>query len=188
MSKPEFSISPEQIAALVNPIRLEIYTVLRTDGAMTAKGLAARLQRSEMSLYYHLRLLTAQGLLLTESRPTATKPETAYSVRGRMVVEDIDLAEATNRLAVERNFEAILKAAIREHRNAIEALGNASHDDLSIGRLAVRLSPEHMVELRKRLRELSEWIDDNSAPEGRRCTLTFALLPLVATFSPYDNI
>ncbi|MFI5387408.1 MAG: winged helix-turn-helix domain-containing protein [Fimbriimonadales bacterium] len=177
--KPEFRIDREQIRLLTNPTRLELYTSLRTDGPATAKELARRMGADEMILYYHLRRLAGKSLLDTEHRPTATKPETVFSVRGRMVVEDLDLEDERNLRDVQRNVGAILRATSRECQAAATQLRNDFNGRATIGRLAVRLTDDKARELRRRLRELSAWLDENSEEGGDRYSLTFVAVPIV---------
>ena len=171
-------INRDQIRVLSNATRLEIHTSLRTDGPATAKDLAERLGQDEMRLYYHLRLLDDNGLLTTQTRPGATKPETVYSVTARFLVEDFDLTDKKNLEEQCRNVDSLLRRVSREQREAATTLRNAMHDHSSIGRLAVRLDKKNFKELRRKLKELSEWLDDNNKPSGERYSFSFFAIPL----------
>lgn len=178
MLKPEKKIDRDQVRALTNPIRFEIYTSLRTDGPATARELARRIDGSEMSLYYHLRLLAKNGLLHTESRPTATKPETVFSVGGSLVVE-LDLSDERNLMELQRNMSLLLRSAAKESCSAAASLRNSFHDRSMIARQAVRLSPETALELKEKLLELTAWVRERSDEAGERYSVTFAATPLV---------
>lgn len=177
MDTPEIRVDKDQLRILSNPTRLELISSLRTDGPATAKQLASRLNRDEMSLYYHLRLLNSKGLLITATRPTATKPETVYATC-RLVV-DLNLDDAENLDEVKRNVDAILRAASKEYRAAADALRGKLDGSALVGRSAVRISAEKREELRTRLMELSRWMNDGNGEEGERLSLTFVLTPLV---------
>jgi len=179
MPKRAIRIGREQLRALSNATRLDLYTSLRTDGPGTARELATRLGADEMKLYYHLRRMRALGLISAKMRPSATKPEAVFSVLGHLIVDDLDLRDETNLKEVCRNVESVLKAAAREYRAAAVALRNELHDQTEIRRLAGRLTPEKQLELRRRLTDLTQWLDENNHAEGGRYTLTLALVPFV---------
>lgn len=178
MPKPSVSIGRDQLRVLSNPARLAIHTSLRTDGPATAKELALRLGRDEMSLYYHLRLMSQYGLLQADTRPTATKPESVYSAPGPLRVE-LDLDDPKNLDEVGRNVDSLMKAASKEYKAAAVQLGNAVFDQGQIARMAVRLSDEKAKELRRRLREVSDWLSASGSDVGQRYSFTYVVAPLV---------
>jgi DNA-binding MarR family transcriptional regulator len=178
MSQPDRHLNREQLRTLTNPLRMDLYTSLRTDGPATAKDLAKRLDGDEMSLYYHLRQLAKHGLIETESRPTATKPETLFKVGGAFVVK-LDLDDPANLRELQRNITLVLKNAIRDCTSAAEQLGNAFHEQALIARAAARLSEEDARELRRKVRELNEWVAERSKSTGSRYCVTISAVPLV---------
>jgi predicted ArsR family transcriptional regulator len=174
---PIIRISKDQLRALSNPIRLEIHTLLRTDGPLTAKGLAQLMGVDEMSLYYHLRLLTGRGLVQSEQRPGATKPETLYSVRARFRVEGLNLHVESNLQEQIKNIDSLLRAVSREQRDAGRRLRNEMHDRSMISRNAVRLTPSKFRELQRRLRELNQWLEENDSAKGNRYSVSQFVIP-----------
>jgi DNA-binding transcriptional ArsR family regulator len=171
-------ITAEQLRALSNPTRLEIHTSLRLDGPATAKDLAGRMGVDELGLYYHLRLLNSKGILVAKSRPGATKPETIYAVESRFLVEDLDFNNQKNLLEQCRNVDSLLRAASKEYRSSAQVLRNEFHDRSFVGRLAVRLNRTNEKELRRRLRELSAWLDENASPKGDKYSVSLFVVPL----------
>jgi len=178
-AKRVIKVGRDQIKALSNPTRLEIHTLLRTDGPLTAKELASLMGIEEVGLYYHLRLLASKGLIAAEQRPGTTKPETVYSIQGKFLVESFDLNVESNLEEQRKNIDTLVRAVSREQRLAGEVLRNEMHDRSVIGRSAVRLDDRKARELRKKLRELSSWLEENDGPNGDRYSLSFFLLPLV---------
>jgi DNA-binding transcriptional ArsR family regulator len=55
--------SPEQMRAMVHPIRMRLIDALRTDGPSTATRLAGELGESSGSTSYHLRVLAEAGVI-----------------------------------------------------------------------------------------------------------------------------
>jgi len=60
---PHARATPEQMRAMVHPIRMRIMDALRTDGPSTATRLAVRLGESSGSTSYHLRVLADAGVI-----------------------------------------------------------------------------------------------------------------------------
>jgi predicted ArsR family transcriptional regulator len=175
--RAEIKIKREQLHVLTNSTRLAIHTSLRTDGPSTAKELAKRLGCDEMSLYYHLRLMVKHGLLLTDSRPTATKPETVFEAPGPLVV-DLDLTDQLNLKEVGRNVDSLMREASKEYRAAAQQFGNALFDQASVRRMAVRVSDAKREEFRRRLAELCTWLGAETDDSGERYSFTCAFTPL----------
>lgn len=183
MPRKVIKISREQIRALSNPRRLDIHTSLRTDGPATAKELAARLGAEENRLYYHLRLLSSLGLITCRTQEGTTKPETVYSVEARYLVEGFDLTKQTDLKEQCRNVDSLLRAASKEHRLAVQNLKNDVHDRMFVGRSAVRLNQKDFKELRRKLKDLNEWLDKNSDSKGARYSVSLFAFPLLETGS-----
>ena len=146
-----------QLKALNSPLRLEILTNLRTDGAGTAAEIGERLGKDELLLYYHLKRLLAVGLIFASgAKATATKPETVYTARPPGIADDLDLSDPETKKQMQKNVATILKAASREYSNA----------------------SEHRDELRNRVRELAEWLAEHSTPGEPQYSLTLTVSPL----------
>lgn len=173
-------ITREQLRSLTNPLRLEILSVLRTEGPATASEIGARLGQDELLLYYHLKKLCAVGLIEPEgTRATATKPETIYAARAPGVADDLDLSDPATRLEMQRNVSVVLKTAAKEYGQALESLQNSSYGRTQLARLTVALSPEDREELRGRVNELTEWALSRQQPHGSKYAITIAISPLI---------
>ncbi len=187
MSNQPINIGREQLRILSNPLRLAIHTCLRTDGPLTAKDLAQRINVDERTLYYHLRLMSRHGLLNTSIRPAATKPETLFEAPGPLEVTGLDLLEEEDRKELCRNVDSLFRAASKEYRTSTEVLGNAIFDQALIGRLAVRLGTGEVEELRIRLKELRQWIVASASDNGKRYSFTFAVTPIAGANGSIDD-
>ena len=55
---------------------------------------------------------------------------------------------------------------------------NDSYEFCQLVRLTASLSPENRDELRKRVRELAEWLADRNEPDGVKYSFTLAVSPL----------
>jgi DNA-binding transcriptional ArsR family regulator len=60
---PHRRAAPEQMRAVVHPVRMRIIDALRNDGPSTATKLAQRLGESSGSTSYHLRVLAQAGVI-----------------------------------------------------------------------------------------------------------------------------
>lgn len=171
-------LTVEQIRTLNNPLRLEILTLLRAEGPLTAAEMGQKLDKDELLLYYHLKRLSAAGLIFTSgSKQTATKPETVFRAGQPAMVENIDLNDDANRRELKRNVETILRAASREYGAAIDDLLNDSFDECTLMRLSFSLTEEDYNELRKRLFKLADWVRKRPR-SGAKYTFTLAVAPL----------
>ncbi len=167
-----------QLRILSNPTRLDIYTNLWTDGPGTALEIASRLGTDDLLTYYHLRQMVAAGLLEKTSVSGVTRNTSVFSATSRMSIDNLDVTEEITMKAMGKFVEAIAKRMTHEYRAAADALGNEIHKRSHISRVATRLTAEKQAELKRKITELSEWIDQNSSPEGDRLAVTVAVIPL----------
>ena len=184
MKSGEFRGGREQIRVLSNPKRMAIHTTLRSDGPATARELAERLALEELSLYYHLRLMVKSGLLVTETRATATKPEAVYSSRGRMLVDQLDLDDPADLHEACRNVDVLTRTAAKEYRAAATTLQNDFLDINMVARIATRMTPEKFEEFRLKIREVLESLDDGERADGERFGISLFVSPLLSSRAP----
>ncbi|MGH9294764.1 MAG: helix-turn-helix domain-containing protein [Acidimicrobiales bacterium] len=157
--------SLEEARALAHPLRLRILR-LCLDDAMTNRQLAASLGLHPATVLHHVRSLVATGFLREEaSRPgrrgSIEKPYRASGKSWRM-----DVADTGERSAVER---AMLEAVAAE----IEEAGAGAV--IEMDRLAMRLSPEQLQELRHTLADLAGHYAEIDDPGGEPVALLLAL-------------
>ena len=168
----------DRIRVLSNPTRLDIYTSLWTDGPGTAQEISLRLGMDELLSYYHLRQLVAAGILKRDSVGAKTRDKAVFSATSRFSIDDIDVDDEAVRKVLDRFIEAIMKQAAQEYRSATASVKNEIHIRSYVARYATRMTQDKQDELKKKLRELSDWIDANGSLEGDRISLSVALLPI----------
>jgi DNA-binding transcriptional ArsR family regulator len=107
--------NPRALRALAHPIRLELISLLRSGGPLTATQAGERIGESPSSCSFHLRQLAKYGLVEEagggqgRERPwRATAISTEWAARGSD--EEADAATAMlSRVVIERYFESALE-------------------------------------------------------------------------------
>jgi DNA-binding transcriptional ArsR family regulator len=167
------------LEAVSSPARLEIITVLGSDPA-TTKELAERLGRSRQSLYYHLELLIAAGLVVAEAADDDAR-EQRFRLRDERVTVGADVRARPERVAATKAANALLRTAGREvaaaHAEAA-ARGTRSIGPILVGRGKGRLSEAQLRRANALIEELFSLfspVDDPTGPPFY--SLTIALTP-----------
>ncbi|MEO6350868.1 MAG: winged helix-turn-helix domain-containing protein [Candidatus Limnocylindrales bacterium] len=159
---PERDATPAEMKALAHPLR---WRILREtlDAPLTNKQLARRLGRDPGTVLHHVRVLVDGGFLA------------AQDVR------------AGNRGALERPYRSTGKSwqiQLKHDPGSAGAILQAVQEEMAEGgedgvlsllRLGVRLSPEDVAALRKRLSDLGDEFAARDDPSGER----IAILALV---------
>lgn len=135
--------TPAEMKALGHPLRLRILR-LTLDRSLTNKQLAERLGRDPGTVLHHVRKLVEHGFLkpdgVREGRRGAL--ERPYRATGK---------SWQIRLAPRADHTATVLEAVRE-----EVLEAGRQATLATVRLGVRLRPDDVAELRRRLAELGD--------------------------------
>ncbi|MHB1328674.1 MAG: winged helix-turn-helix domain-containing protein [Gemmatimonadales bacterium] len=172
----------DQIAALESPVRQEVVDTIQATGPCSALEIAELMGRPADALYYHIRRLTAVGLLVPlEVRRRGRRDETVYDLAGHPLV----LKYPTHRDALthplNRLVRSMLRTAERDFRTAV-----ASEDTERVGPLrnlwaSRRYAWLSAADLRRVNRTMDELIDlltqARHPRRGKLCTLTVVLAP-----------
>src|SRR5437763_17089909 len=119
-NQPHVMISrPEQLRALISPVRQEIVDVLSRMGTASLAEIAAVLGRPADGLYYHVRLLVRVGLVFPAgSRKHGGRPEEL----DESIAAQLALAYQTSRKghihAVTSIVYSLLRLGTRDFRRA----------------------------------------------------------------------
>lgn len=139
--------------ALAHPLRLRILR-LCLDSALTNRELADRLEEQPATVLYHVRTLVRTGFLAAEAER-----------RGRRGAREIPYR------ATRKSWTLELEPDTTGHLAMIDAaraeLAEAGPDAvLTLVRLGVRVTPERLEEIERRLGELIADVDAADTPEG----------------------
>ncbi len=142
--------------ALASPVRLRILRLCLNE-ALTNKELATRLDLHPGTVLHHVRNLVATGFLTEDpSRPgprgTTEKPYRATGKSWRLDVEESEAGPAVRR--------AVLDAVALE----LDEAGPGAV--IESARMAMRLKPQQLKRLQRRLQELTEEFAQADDPNG----------------------
>lgn len=144
----------DAIRLLASPLRQSIVDLTVGHGALSVAELSELLGKPADRLYYHVKRLAAVGLLIdTEQQPTNGRPQTLFDVPARPVMLRYQPGSPTNRKAVQRVVDGMLRAARRDFSRAfvpgVEAEG--PRRQLWAGRAEANLTPSEVAELNRLL-------------------------------------
>lgn len=155
-----------------------MFEAIRNRQQASAVELAEDLQKSVHSLYYHLNLLEKTGLVqVCDYRRAGKRDEAVYeAVSERLVFNKED----TNPAYVESLIKTVrlaLRKAEREHeaarRNKVES------DRVGVLRLQATLAHDDALSLRRKVKELGNWVRKRDRPSSESGTETVSLTCLV---------
>ena len=149
--------NPRALRALAHPIRLELISLLRRGGPLTATQAGERIGESPSSCSFHLRQLAKYGLVEEaggghgRERPwRATAISTEWAARGSD--DEADAATAMlSRVVIERYFESALEWLDRRDTEGSEWVDAAAISDA-----LVYMTPAELRELDGGIRALLE--------------------------------
>jgi DNA-binding transcriptional ArsR family regulator len=149
--------NPRALRALAHPIRLELISLLRRGGPLTATQAGERIDESPSSCSFHLRQLAKYGLVEEaggghgRERPwRATAISTEWAARGSD--DEADAATAMlSRVVIERYFESALEWLDRRDTEGSEWVDAAAISDA-----LVYMTPAELRELDGGIRALLE--------------------------------
>jgi len=165
----QYVLSDEQVRALNSAVRQEIFFGLIQIEEASVSELAAHTGRTPKSLYHHLRHLSDSGLIIQVStRKSGARMEAIYAP----ISADVRIPRN------EATIDGVTSIMRLTARDQIRAFDNPSEDSCVLMRIGLKLTASDQQVLRSKLRELSEWTQSRSNPEGRRISLTIAFAPL----------
>jgi len=154
------------LKALADPTRLAILTALTRSPdlpVMSVKELAANLREPQTKLYRHVRQLEEAGLI----RVAATRMVSGIlEQRYQAIRRDLRLSPTMLRENMDET-EAALQVLLDEFRNGILAATLRESGERPVMFLSAKtLTPATAAELRRRLKEVSEWLDELPGESG----------------------
>lgn len=139
--------------ALAHPLRLRILR-LTLNQALTNKELAERLGRDPGTVLHHVRTLVRGGFLAAERARRGPRGTTERPYRSTGKSWQVRMAPNADHLVS-------VVEAVRD-----EILDYGDEASISSLRLGVRLRPEDLAELRRRIRELGDEFVQRDDPAG----------------------
>jgi DNA-binding transcriptional ArsR family regulator len=170
-----------QMRALAASTRQEIVDVLPRLGTVSVAELAAALRRPADSLYYHLRILTRVGLVLTAgTRRVNSRREVLFRAVARELTLSYQLGRNGNGNEVNAIIASMMRLGIRDFRNSFKA-GEASvsgpNRELWALRRTAWLSKAQIAEVNRHIQRLMREMAAAKHP-GRLFAVTVVLTPL----------
>lgn len=172
------------LAALVSPVRQEIVDTIEALGGEAAVAeIAAQLGRPADGIYYHLRRLTAAGVLRLAAAGAdgAVRYRTA-APRGGRVRLHYGRNAPDNATAMTRVARGLLRTAERDFAAALAsaaAVGEGARRNLWISRLKGWIDAEDLREINRLLVRLGELLQQPRSPQrDRLVSLAWVLAPV----------
>lgn len=171
---------PEELRAILNPTRLQLYEALMTNGPATAAKLGAQVNLASGSLTYHLRQMVRQGLVeQVDSLSDDGREKWFGAVPGGIRWSLADFDESPASQAAARTAVGVL---FTRHVQRLEAwLANRSRWSRRWRRAAhstdtvLRLTPEQLTNLAEDLDSLlAKWREESGEVEGSQAVFLFA--------------
>ncbi|GGV31239.1 transcriptional regulator [Streptomyces longisporoflavus] len=185
-SRKIHTLTPHSLRGLAHPLRIQLLTSLRKQGAATASQLAERLGESSGATSYHLRQLAAHGFV--EDAPGRGKGRERWwqsTHQGTRLDESLMAdPDPTVRGAV----AVYLHEVAAFHASEVSTWIGTQHDwspewteSADISDYTLRLTPELTAELNGRINELIESYRplavDESTPDSARVRLHTHVFP-----------
>ena len=153
----------EETRALAHPLRLRIIRLLY-DGPMSNRELATRLDQQPATVLHHVRTLLRTGFIAPAGqRPGARgTTEKLYASTGKswtLSVGDDGVDDATRRASIDAFVAEIDEAG----------------DDVYDARLALRISPARLEELKTRIGALLDELAFRDDPDGEKWAIFVAI-------------
>lgn len=153
----------EEARALAHPLRLRIIRLLY-DGPMSNRELATRLDQQPATVLHHVRTLLRAGFITPAGeRPGARgTTEKLYASTGKswhISIGDDGREDATKRAAIDAFVAEVMEAG----------------PDVWDARLALRISPPRLEELKTRLGELLEELAFRDDADGEKWAIFLAI-------------
>jgi len=171
----------EELSALASPARQEIVDVISRMGKVSAAEIAAALERPADALYYHLKKLVHEGLILSAgSRRRNGKEEALFQTKAPLVALQYDPSSKENRTTVPRIIGSMLRLTNRDFRRSLQAgdvivSGNAR--ELWALRTTGWLTKREVVGINTRMQDLMHAVAKPPG-RGRLYGITIVLTPL----------
>jgi DNA-binding transcriptional ArsR family regulator len=182
-NRPHVRATPEQIRAMVHPLRMRIVDALRDEGPLTATRLGELLGESSGAMSYHLRVLAEAGVV--EEEKELGNARDRWWRRATLLYVPTDAEDPAGRavelsarhLHLSRDEEALHQFVDRMDELSTEWRGAAF-----TGNFTLHLTAEEVfdfgLEFLQRIEELRRAPEDR-APDAKRVSITFRALPWI---------
>lgn len=154
--------------------------LLKMNGPSSVKELSQSVGASAETLYHHIHAMLRCGLIEVDGvRPANTQKEHTY----RLSNPKLDFADTNepHYFGERAKFvSATLRKTDRDYRAAVDAASKEPEllDLLLSRRTNVRINSETMAELKRRVRELGDWlIEQDDTKNGHRVSLNIVCAP-----------
>jgi hypothetical protein len=150
----------EQVRALESTVCQEIVDLVGAAGSCSVREMAGFMGRRPDSLYYHVRKLSAAGLLVDRGiRGSGRRAEAVYDIPGRPLRLAYDPSDPENVRAVSRVVASMLRSANRDFRGGFRpdlAVVEGDGRNLWAARMKGWLSDDDLAELNTLLNRILE--------------------------------
>jgi len=174
-----------QMRALAASTRQEIVDVMPRMGTVSIAELAAALGRPADSLYYHLRVLTRVGLVLSAGHRTVNgRPEALFRTIAPEMILQYKLGKNGNGNQINPIVASMLRLGTRDFKRGFqtgEASVSGPQRELWALRKTAWLSPDQIVEVNRCVHKLVR-LTSTTGRKGRLYAITVLLTPLDRRF------
>ncbi len=176
--------TPEQRAAIASTVRMEMLEYFHA-GPATVAELAEQMGRTPNSLYHHVGLLQAAGILRQVGhRRSGSRQPAVYDVTAEVFELATSEDGAANTEAELKTVRMILRKAEREFAEAMETQPEAVLcSEFFTGRMRARLSRGSQRQVMSHLREIQKVFTEelarelHSSAKPQACSFTAVFLP-----------
>jgi DNA-binding transcriptional ArsR family regulator len=180
-NRPHVRATPDQIRAMVHPLRMRIVDALRDDGPLTATRLAEMLGESSGATSYHLRVLAEAGVI--EEDTELGNARERWWRRATLLYIPTDAEDPSGR-AVELSARHLHlsrdEEALRQFVAHMDELSTEWRGAAFTGNFTIHLTAEEVfdlgLEILERIEELRGPPEDRP-PDAKRVSITFRALP-----------
>lgn len=164
-------------------MRVNLFEALRLRQTASVAELAADLNKSVHSLYYHVKTLVNVGLIrVCEHRRVGKRDEAVYEPVSDRLVFNKEGANPAYSESLIKTVRLVLRKAEREHQNARRA--KVPEDQFATLRLQANLSPEDAKELRRKIVAMGKWVRKRDVSDRDSDAASMAITCLVV---PLDS-
>ncbi len=173
----------EQMEALASPVRQQIHVAMEMLGSCSVNELAHWMHRVPETLYYHVRMMEAVGILeIATTRNSGSRTETVFRLKGKRVRVDPKVHSPRFLKAMGKGCASFLRFAQRCFERGLERGAERTSGprrSLRIEQSMVRLSPKDLAEMNRRLDGLQKFLAKADDPTLRSTyVVTLATAPL----------
>lgn len=160
----------EELKALRSPTRLHLLRLLQKLGEASVSNLADRIGIKAESLYYHVHVLQANGLIVNvRNRVTGRRPETIYAPAAPHFLIDRKNREPDFLEALLAIFRSQLRHAERGVQESLfaEIGGLGPRSDTGVRQYEVTLRSFKADRLKRLLSTVDDFLVESDDPKGR---------------------